>query len=120
MLHQLDCVLEELGFFALRHVASGYHEAGMNLSECLRIVFLCAGNLDRDGLFSRELWDLSAMLVHPARKPSELLDVLEQIQRNYHRLVLRVSEAYEVMSEHLGYSAERNARGPGQFSTHHA
>ncbi len=87
----------------------------MNLAECLRIVFLCAGNLDRDGLFSRELWDLSAMLVNPARKPSELLDVLEQIQRNYHRLVLRVSEAYEVMAEHLGYSVNEMRAVQGNF-----
>jgi len=106
LLHQLDCILEELGFFALRHVASGYAENGMVLEECLRIVHLCAGNLGRDGLFSRELWDLSAMLVNPARNPSELLDVLEQIQRNYHRLVHRVSNAYEVMAEHLGYGAD--------------
>jgi hypothetical protein len=106
LLHQLDCILEELGFFALRHVASGYQENGVVQDECLRIVHLCAGNLDRDGLFSRELWDLSAMLVNPARGPSELLDVLEQIQRNYHRLVHRVSNAYEVMAEHLGYGAD--------------
>ena len=86
LLHQLDCVMEELGFFALRHVASDYLEHGVALEECLHIVALCAGNLDRDGLFSRELWDLSAMLVHPSRSASELLDVLEQIQRNYHRL----------------------------------
>ncbi len=103
LLHQLDCILEELGFFALRHVASDYQEHGLVLEECLNIVHLCAGNLDRDGLFSRELWDLSAMLVNAARRPSELLDVLEQIQRNYHRLVHRVSNAYEVMAEHLGY-----------------
>ncbi len=106
LLHQLDCLLEELGFFALRHVASAYAENGMELKECLHIVHLCAGNLDRDGLFSRELWDLSAMLVHPGRSPSELLDVLEQIRRNYHRLVYRVSNAYEVMAEHLGYGTE--------------
>ncbi len=106
LLHQLDCILEELGFFALRHVASDYLEHGVELQQCLRIVHLCAGNLDRDGLFSRELWDLSAMLVNPARSPSELLDVLEQIQRNYHRLVHRVSNAYEVMAEHLGYGAD--------------
>jgi enolase len=103
LLHQLDCILEELGFFALRHVASDYLENGVALRECLHIVHLCAGNLDLDGLFSRELWDLSAMLVNPARTRSELLDVLEQIQRNYHRLVHRVSNAYEVMAEHLGY-----------------
>lgn len=106
LLHQLDCILEELGFFALRHVASGYQENGVALDECLKIVHLCAGNLDLDGLFSRELWDLSVMLVNPARKPSELLDVLEQIQRNYHRLIHRVSNAYEVMAEHLGYGAD--------------
>ncbi|MGB5494270.1 MAG: hypothetical protein WBM97_07315, partial [Sedimenticolaceae bacterium] len=106
LLHQLDCILEELGFFALRHVASEYMENGVRLTQCLAIVHLCAGNLDRDGLFSRELWDLSAMLVNPSRSSSELLDVLEQIQRNYHRLIHRVSHAYEVMAEHLGYGSE--------------
>jgi len=106
LLHQLDCMLEELGFFALRHVASDYQEHGVALEECLSIVHLCAGNLERDGLFSRELWDLSAMLVNPAHRSSELLNVLEQIQRNYHRLVHRVSNAYEVMAGHLGYGAD--------------
>jgi enolase len=114
-LHQLDCLLEELGFFALRHVASAYAENGMELKECLRIVHLCAGNLDRDGLYSRELWDLSAMLVNPARAPSELLDVLEQIRRNYHRLVYRVSAAYEVMAEHLGYGTDEMRAVLGNF-----
>jgi phosphoenolpyruvate synthase/pyruvate phosphate dikinase len=106
LLHQLDCLLEEMGFFALRHVASGYAENGLRLPEALRITHLCAGNLERDGLSSRELWDLTAMLVNPVRTVSELLDVLEQIQRNYHRLVHRVSAAYEVMAEHLGYGRE--------------
>jgi pyruvate,orthophosphate dikinase len=106
LLHQLDCILEELGFFALRHVASGYHESGVKLDECLHIVHLCASNLDLDGLFSRELWDLSSMLVTPHRSPSELLDVLEHIQRNYHRLIHRVSDAYEVMAGHLGYEKD--------------
>jgi hypothetical protein len=103
LLHQLDCLLEEMGYLALRHVASDYADRGLSLSECLRIVHLCAGNLERDGLFSRELWDLSAMLTNRVRTPSELLDTLEQIQRNYHRLVHRVSEAYEVMAGQLGY-----------------
>ncbi len=115
LLHQLDCILEELGFFALRHVASGYHDDEVKLQQCLRIVFLCAGNLERDGLYSRELWDLSAMLVNPSRTKSELLDVLEQIQRNYHRLVHRVSEAYEVMSAHLGYSVDEMRAVQGNF-----
>jgi len=110
LLHQLDCILEELGYFALRHLASNYLDNGLDLVQCLRAVFLCAGNLELDGLYSRELWDLSAMLVNPARSASELLDVLEQLQRNYHRLVHRVSEAYDVMAGHLGYS-EAEMRG---------
>ena len=115
LLLQLDCVLEELGFFSLRHVASAYLDEGMALEECLRIVFLCAGNLELDGLLSRELWDLSAMLVNPRRSPEELLGVLSQIQRNYHRLVRRVSEAYEVMAEHLGYSSDEMRAIQGNF-----
>jgi enolase len=105
LLHQLDCLLEEIGFLALRHVASDYAEHGIRLGECLRIVNLCAGNLHLDGLFSSELWNLSVMLINPGRAPAELLDVLEQIQRNYHRLVNRVSDAYKVMADHLGYDA---------------
>jgi enolase len=110
LLHQLDCILEELGYFALRHLASEWLDTGIDLAQCLRVVNLCAGNLALDGLLSRELWDLSAMLVHPNRSASELLDVLEHIQRNYHRLVHRVSEAYDVMAGHLGYS-ESEMRG---------
>ncbi len=115
LLHQLDCLLEEMGFFALRHVASDYAENGVRLGECLRIVHQCAGNLHRDGLYSRELWDLSAMLVNPARAPSELLNVLEQIQRNYHRLVNRVSDAYQIMASHLGYGADEMRAVLGNF-----
>jgi enolase len=115
LLHQLDCLLEEIGFFALRHVASDYAESGVKLGECLRIVHRCAGNLYRDGLYSRELWDLSAMLVNPARAPSELLNVLEQIQRNYHRLVNRVSDAYQVMASRLGYGADEMRSVLGNF-----
>jgi hypothetical protein len=106
LLHQLDCLLEEMGFFALRHVATGYSENSIKLDECLHIVHLCAGNLHLDGLYSRELWDLSAMLVIPGRASAERLNVLEQIQRNYHRLVHRVSDAYRVMARSLGYGAD--------------
>jgi enolase len=120
LLTQLDCILEELGFVALRHVASGYEENGLDLVECLRVINLCAGNLGRDGLHSRELWDLSVMLVNRIRTPSELLDVLAHVQRNYHRLVHRVSEAYEVMAERLGYrdSEMRTVLGNFQRTLH--
>ena len=96
-----------MGFFALRHVASGYMEQGTALDECLRIVhLLCRKPGSSMACSHRELWDLSAMLVDPAHTSSELLDVLEQIQRNYHRLVHRVSNAYEIMAGHLGYGAD--------------
>jgi hypothetical protein len=106
LLHQLDCLLEEMGYLALRHIASGYEEQGVSIEECLNIVHLCAGNLVRDGLFARELWDLTAMLVDLWRTPSQMVEVLENIQRHYHRLVHRVSVAYEVMSDELGYSED--------------
>jgi enolase/phosphoenolpyruvate synthase/pyruvate phosphate dikinase len=115
LLHQLDCLLEELGFFALRHVASDYAENGVDLDQCLRFVQMCAGNLHRDGLYSRELWDLSAMLVNPARASLELLNVLEQIQRNFHRLIYRVSDAYQVMADHLGYGEDEMRAVLGNF-----
>lgn len=110
LLYQLDCLLEEAGYYALRHVAHGYTANGMNLPECLSIIRRCAANLVLDGLFSRELWDLSLLLIDPTCSDRALLDVLEQLQRNYHRLVRRVSEAYEVMAGHLGYS-EDDMRG---------
>ena len=115
LLHQLDCLLEEMGFFALRHVASTYADSGVDLDQCLRFVHMCAGNLNRDGLYSRELWDLSCMAVNPARAPLELLNVLEQIQRNYHRLIYRVSDAYQVMAEHLGYGQNEMRAVLGNF-----
>jgi hypothetical protein len=104
LLHQLDCLLEEMGYLALRHVASAYESEGVDIEECLHIVHTCAGNLVLSGLFSREIWDLTAMLVDAWRTPAQMVEVLECLQRHYHRLVHRVSIAYEVMSEELGYS----------------
>jgi len=106
LLHLLDCLLEELGFFALRHVASRYDEEGLALDECLRIVHRCAGAIAHDGLFSRELWDLSKMLVTPGHGRRELLDVLEQVQRIYLRVLHRVSVGPEMMAVRLGYAPE--------------
>jgi hypothetical protein len=105
LLLELDCLLEELGYLALRHVASSFEVDGVRLDECLRIIHRCTTNLGLDGLFSHELFDLSAMLLQPDRTVHELLEVLQQIQRNYHALVHRVSIAYEAMAERLGYGA---------------
>ncbi|MEJ2577437.1 MAG: PEP/pyruvate-binding domain-containing protein, partial [Gammaproteobacteria bacterium] len=68
-----------------------------------------------DGLHSREIWDLSLLLNDPACDSSARLDVLEALQRGYHRLVRRVSEAYEVMGEHLGYNKEEMRGVLGNF-----
>ena len=115
LLYQLDCLLEETGYYALRHVAHGYAENGMNLPQCLSIVQRCSENLVLDGLFSRELWDLSVLLVDTSCTDRALLDVLEHLQRNYHRLVRRVSEAYEVMAGHLGYGEDEMRAVLGNF-----
>ena len=103
LLHQLDCMLEELGYVALRQTASDYEEHGLDLPQCLKIISLCAGNLERDGVASRLILDLSVMLVNRIRTPSELLDVLEHVQRHYHRLVHRVNEGYGVMAQKQGF-----------------
>lgn len=115
LLYQLDCLLEEAAYYSLRHVAHRYATQGMNLPQCLEIVRRCAANLVLDGLFSRELWDLSVLLVDPSCTNEARLDVLEQLQRNYHRLVRRVSEAYEVMSDHLGYDEDEMRGVLGNF-----
>jgi hypothetical protein len=114
-LYQLDCLLEEIGYYALRHLAEGYACEGMNLPQCLTVVRLCAENLVLDGLFSRDLWDLAQLLADPGCTHTDLLDVLEQLQRNYHRLVRRVSEAYEVMAGHLGYGEDEMRAVLGNF-----
>ncbi|MEJ2383725.1 MAG: PEP/pyruvate-binding domain-containing protein [Xanthomonadales bacterium] len=115
LLYQLDCLLEETGFYALRHVAHGYAEHGMDLAQCLRIVLRCADNLVLDGLYSREILDLARLLNDPACDRAARLDVLEALQRSYHRLVRRVSEAYEVMAEILGYDEEQMRGVLGNF-----
>lgn len=115
LLYQLDCLLEETGFYALRHLAEDYASQGMDLPQCLTVVRQCAENLVLDGLFSRDLWDLAQLLADPGCARTDLLDVLEQLQRNYHRLVRRVSEAYEVMAGHLGYSEDEMRAVLGNF-----
>ncbi|MGD8328845.1 MAG: PEP/pyruvate-binding domain-containing protein, partial [Acidobacteriota bacterium] len=115
LFYQLDCLLEEMGFFALRHVATSYEEQGLRLSECLRIIHMCAANLSHDGLFSRELWDLTVMLRDPSKHGAEILDVFEAVTTNYHQLVHRVSVAYEMMGRQLGLDDEEIRAIQGNF-----
>ena len=115
LLHQLDCLLEEMGFLALRHIVTRFNEEGVNLSMCLEVIHKCAWNLEHSGLQSQELCDLAGMLISPERTYWELLNVLESIQRAYHKLLHRVSVAYEAMGRRLGLDAEELRAVLGNF-----
>jgi phosphohistidine swiveling domain-containing protein len=106
LLVQLDCLLEEMGYLCLRHVASSFEERGTRLRDCARVIHQCAANLEHDGIFTRELWDLSAMLLDQARTRDELLDVLVQVQRVYQMMLRRVMTPYETLAERLDLDAE--------------
>ncbi|MEW6074129.1 MAG: PEP/pyruvate-binding domain-containing protein [Planctomycetota bacterium] len=102
LLLQLDCLLEEMGFLCLRRVSSQYEEEGVHLRRCLGILAQCVGNLEHDGLYSRELIELAAMLGDENKTRAEILDVLEGVQHTYHRLFQRFSVAYQKMAGQLG------------------
>ncbi|MEW6746784.1 MAG: PEP/pyruvate-binding domain-containing protein [Planctomycetota bacterium] len=106
LLLQLDCLLEEMGYLALRQIATRYRESVPDLVECRKIIRLCVLNLEFDGLVSCELGDLAAMLVEPGRDDAELLNVLESIERCYHRIRQRVTVPYEKMRHRLGLSED--------------
>lgn len=105
-LQQLDCLLEEMNYLALRRVATSYAENGVDLDQCLEIIRTSILNLDFDGLDSRELFDLAGLLSDPARTEDELLDVLRYVSRQYHKIRQRVTVPYEKMSHHLGLEEE--------------
>jgi len=101
-LYQLDCLLEELGYQAVRRLASGYESEGVPIGRCLEIIRTAVLNLEYDGLRSRELKDLSSLLVDGSRSFAEVLNLLDSIQRAYHKILQRVTAPYEVMRERLG------------------
>jgi len=101
-LYQLDCLLEEMGHLAVRHLASRYEAEGVPIARCLEIIRTAILNLEYDGLRSRELKDLSALLVDGSRTFNEVLNLLDSIQRIYHKILQRVTAPYEVMRERLG------------------
>ncbi len=102
LLHQLDCLLEEMGYLSNRRLASTYEEEGLHLRRCLQIIHRCVANLPHDGIPSRELWDLSVMLLDENKTHAQMLNVLESLRQTYHKLFRRVSCAYEQMQEALG------------------
>jgi enolase len=98
---QLEGLLEEMGYLALGHVATRYQEQHVDIPECLAVIRLSALNLRYDGLESRDLTDLAAILDDPAKTDVELLDVLHGIERVHHRIRQRVTIPYEKLMDRL-------------------
>ncbi len=105
--YQLDCLLEEMGYLALSHVREGPESPDADMGRWLEVIRLAVRNLALDGKFSRELTDLSVMLVSPGRTDAELVNLLEQVRRSYHKLVQRVTAPYERMRERIGIDADQ-------------
>lgn len=106
LLLQLDCLLEEMGYLALRHIASEYEENGVDFAQCLEIIYDCVLNLTHNGLHSRQLRDLAAMLRDPNRTYAEIRNIVEQIHRNYHHVVQRVIAPFEKVRDKIGFDEE--------------
>ncbi len=106
LLQQLDCLLEEINYLALRRIATTYTQNGVDLEQCLEIIRVSILNLEFDGLDSRELVDLAGLLSNPGRTTDELLDVLRYVSRHYHKIRQRVTVPYEKMSRHLKLGEE--------------
>ncbi|MBW2523257.1 MAG: hypothetical protein JRI23_03740 [Deltaproteobacteria bacterium] len=101
-LYHLDCLLEEMGYLTLGHVASAFADDGIDLDQCLRIVQVCIFNLRYDGLASRELFDLGVMLTDRSKTDAELLNVLKGVERCYHKILRRVTVPYLRLQQRLG------------------
>ncbi len=101
----LDCLLEELGYLALRHVASRTHEPP-GLETCFEIIRTSVANLAFDGLQSRELQDLSEMLDAQAHGAEELENILTAIVGCYHKIRRRVTWPFETMASRFGLDPE--------------
>ncbi|MCJ7755488.1 MAG: hypothetical protein MUP13_13065, partial [Thermoanaerobaculales bacterium] len=105
-LQQLDCLLEEMNYLAVRRIATRYGDRGVDLGQCLEIIRASILSLEFDGLASHELFDLAGLLSIPARTNDELLDVLRYVSRHYHKIRQRVTVPYEKMSPQLGLDEE--------------
>jgi enolase len=105
-LRQLDCLLEEMNYLAVRRIATRYADSGVDLNQCLEIIRISILNLEFDGLDSHELYDLAGLLSNPTRSAAELLDVLTYVSRHYHKIRQRVTVPYEKISHHLGLDEE--------------
>ena len=98
-LYQLDCLLEEAGYLAIRHVATDQEEHGVHLKPCFQILRATIANLEFDGVRSRELLDLAFMLADPYRTADQALNLLDGIRRSYHKILMRVLTPFETLKE---------------------
>ena len=104
---QLDCLLEEMGYLSLRHVAANWSAGKVELQPCLEIIRLSILNLKFDGVWSQELYDLGKILGRPGCSDGELLNVLDNIARFYHRLRQRMIVPFERMQTRLELDDEQ-------------
>lgn len=100
-LYLLDNLLEEMGYLTLSHVATDYEENGVQFEQCVDIIRASIANLAYDGLYSRELVDLGDMLGSGHRTFADTKNILDHIQRSYHKILQRVTAPFEMMRERL-------------------
>jgi len=101
-LYLLDNLLEEMGYLTLSHVVTDHEENGVQIEQCVEIIRLAISNLAYDGLYSRELIDLGHLLGSGHRTFSDTKNILDHIQRSYHKILQRVTAPFEMMRGHLG------------------
>jgi enolase len=106
LLSELDCLLEEMGYVSVRHVASQYDDTGVDLPQCLKVIHLCIQNLTHDGLYARQLEDLGEMLTDGSYTYAELENTLQQIQRNYQHILRWIIAPFEKMQARLDLDEE--------------
>jgi enolase len=105
-LYHLDCLLEEMGYLMLRQLASSYEEKGVQLSQCLEIIRTCVRNLEPDGVPCQELRDLTDMLVDGSRTFAEVLNLLDGVQRCFHKMLQRVLSPFDAIRTRLGMESQ--------------
>jgi hypothetical protein len=104
LLLELDCILEEISFITLRQIASEYEEKNINFTQCLDIIHDSVLNLMYDGLHSRQLQDLAAMLKDGNKTYADIRNIIEQIHRNYHHIIQRAISPFERIRDKVGFS----------------
>ncbi len=101
LLYEFDCLLEEIGYLSMRHIAGVYEEDWVDIPQCLDLIRACIVNFSIEGVHSRQLQDLAEILRDGTKTYAEIANILEQIQRNYHHVLQRILSPYERMRDRL-------------------